>query len=203
MYRLAPQSVPSTFFDLKEVFAMDIKRINPWNWLRHEDNASRDLPAERDASPAYSPLFQLHRDLDSLFDGVFHNIALPAVAANSLASTDPQLFRPHIDLAASDNDYSITVEVPGVEEKDIKLELNPDGVLTIRGEKKRETEHQDKSFHRAERTYGVFHRALSLPDDAHRDAVDATFKNGVLTITVPRHVAAQAPAKQIEIKTAA
>ena len=155
---------------------MDIKRINPWNWLRHDDNASRNLAAARDESPAYSPLFQLHRDLDSLFDGVFQNIGLPAMAADSLTTPATHLFRPHIDLAATDKAYSITVEVPGVDEKDIKLELNPDGVLTIRGEKKRETEQQDKSFYRVERAYGAFQRALSLPDDTDRDAIDAGFK---------------------------
>ncbi len=182
---------------------MDIKRTNPWNWLPHEDNAARNLPAERGESVAYSPLFQLHRDLDSLFGGVFHNIGLPAIAANSLASAEPRFLRPYIDLAATDKDYSITVEIPGVNEKDIKLELNADGVLTIRGEKKRETGHKDKNFYRVERAYGSFQRALSLPDDANQDAIDAAFKNGVLTITVPRRPAVQVPAKQIEIKTAA
>jgi len=180
---------------------MDIKRINPWNWLRHEDATSPNFSIEPPTRPAYNPLFQLHRDLDSLFDGVFHDIGLPALAANRFASSETRLLRPHIDLAATDKDYLITVEVPGVEEKDVKLELNTEGLLTIRGEKKRDSEHKDKSFYRIERSYGAFQRALALPDDADRDNIEAAFKNGILTIKVPRHKAVQASAKQIEIKT--
>ncbi len=78
-----------------------------------------------------------------------------------------------------------------------------DGQLIIRGEKKQEKEQKDKNFYRTERSYGSFQRTLSLPEDAAKDIIDASFKNGVLTITCPRRAVAQTPAKRIEIKKAA
>ena len=85
----------------------------------------------------------------------------------------------------------------------MKLELTPDGALIVRGEKKQEKEQKDKNFYRSERSYGSFQRTLSLPEDASRDNIDASFKNGVLTITCPRKAVAQTPTKRIDIKRAA
>ena len=92
-----------------------------------------------------------------------------------------------------------------VEEGDVKLEL-ADGVLTVSGEKKYEKEEKDEHYHSVERSYGSFRRVLSLPEDANADDIDAKFKNGVLTISVPRKEISKSEGgnvKQIEIKSAA
>jgi len=177
---------------------MDIKKLNPWNWFHHEEEQARNVPMRQGDQQFYSPLAQLHRDIDRMFGNVF-----PGIGWGRLLDVDDGMLRPNVDVSSTDKEYNITVEVPGVDEKDVKLELAPDGTLTVRGEKKQEKEQKDKNYYRVERSYGSFQRTLSLPEDANRDNINATFKNGVLTITCPRKAIAQTPAKQIEIKKAA
>jgi HSP20 family molecular chaperone IbpA/predicted peroxiredoxin len=95
------------------------------------------------------------------------------------------ILKPTLDLGATDKAYTVTVEIPGVDEKDIKLEIIND-TLAIRGEKKQETEEKDKNFYRLERSYGSFQRVLSLPGDIDQDGVKANFKKGILRVTMPR-----------------
>lgn len=90
------------------------------------------------------------------------------------------------------------MEVPGVEEKDIELTVE-DGTLTIRGEKRSEKEDHDQQYHRVERTYGAFQRMLSLPADANEDQIAATFKNGVLTVTIAKNQHVSSRGKKIAI----
>jgi HSP20 family protein len=179
---------------------MDIKKLNPWNWLRREEEQARNVSAQRqqDAPQGYSPLAQLHRDIDRMFGGL-----VPGFGWGRMLDVEDDLLRPNVDVASTDKEYTITVEVPGIDEKDVKLELAHDGTLTIRGEKKQEKEHKDKDFHRVERSYGSFQRTISLPEDASQDAIDASFKNGVLTISCPRKAVAQTPVKRITINKAA
>jgi HSP20 family protein len=111
------------------------------------------------------------------------------------------MIKPTLDLGATDKAYTIAVEVPGVDEKDVTVEIAND-TLTIRGEKKQEKEEKDRNYYRMERSYGSFQRVLSLPEDADQDGVSATFKNGVLRVTMPRKAAPQAQVRQIEIQSA-
>lgn len=85
--------------------------------------------------------------------------------------------------------------------KDVRLEVAND-TLTIRGEKKQETEEKKKDFYRMERSYGAFQRVLSLPEDADQDNIRATFKKGVLTVTMPRKALPESAVEQIEVKSA-
>ncbi len=101
----------------------------------------------------------------------------------TMGSDWQDLLRPSRDIHETDQQYRITLEIPGVDEKDIQLTLDDD-VLWIRGEKRQEQEQQDGQYHRIERSYGSFQRALNLPGDAHQDAIRASFKNGVLTVTI-------------------
>ena len=181
---------------------MYIQKINPWNWFGHEDDQTTShLPLQRGAVQLYRPLTQLHHDLDRMFDGMLRGLDLPAVSGKARDNENAML-RPNVDVTSTDKEYTITVEVPGVDEKDVKLELTGDGKLIIQGEKKHEKEQKDKNFHRVERSYGSFQRTLSLPEDASQDNVDASFKNGVLTVIVPRKATVQASIKRIDIKKA-
>ncbi|MCI5137300.1 MAG: Hsp20/alpha crystallin family protein, partial [Candidatus Electrothrix sp. AR1] len=84
------------------------------------------------------------------------------------------MLKPMTDLAASDKEYTVTVEVPGAEKDDIKIEV-VNNVMTIRGEKKQKKEEKEKDYYRQERFYGSFQRVLSLPEDADQETIKATF----------------------------
>lgn len=186
---------------------MDIKKLNPWNWFGHEEPTN--LPAVRHDRQAASPgdaLMQLQSEMDRAFAGLIRSFGLPgpSVWNSSLSGTGDPILRPHVDVVSGDREYKITVEVPGVDERDVKLELSADGALVISGEKRRDHEEASGQFHRIERSYSAFRRILSLPDDVDRDQVDAQFKNGVLTITCPRiEAAAAGPVRQIDIRKVA
>ncbi len=98
-----------------------------------------------------------------------------------------RMLKPALDIQ-TDKQYKIALEVPGVDEKDIQITLDND-VLLVRGEKRQEQETKDGGFHRVERSYGSFQRALNLPADANQDTIKAAFKNGVLTITMEKREA--------------
>jgi len=92
---------------------------------------------------------------------------------------------PRTDIAENDRSYELAFELPGLEEKDIQVHVQ-DHVLTVTGERKDERETQGKRWHRAEHRYGHFSRTISLPQDAATSGVEAVYKQGVLTVTVPK-----------------
>ncbi len=199
---------------------LDIQKWNPWNWFKHEEKEdASNVPVQRQAqgqsgnlpsSLANDPIWNIHREIDRMFEGVFSNFGigrLPRLMeqGSAVGSLSSALLKPNVDIKETKKNYQITVEVPGVEEGDVKLEL-ADGVLTVSGEKKYEKEEKDEHYHSVERSYGSFRRVLSLPEDANADDIDAKFKNGVLTISVPRKEISKSEGgnvKQIEIKSAA
>lgn len=184
---------------------MDIKQLAPWNWFKDEEaSEAKHVPVSRAGQNYYTPLTQLHQEIDRMFDQTFRSFGLPSLGFGSALSEAGQgvLLKPNVDIEASEKEYAITVEVPGVEEDNIKLEL-VDNTLTIKGEKKQESEKKEKDVYRVERSYGSFQRVLSLPEDADQDNIDAQFKNGVLTITLPRKAVSKPKGKVIDIKHAA
>ena len=100
----------------------------------------------------------------------------------------------------TDKQIEITAELPGLEEKDVQVNL-ADNVLTIRGEKKAEKEEKDKAYRLVERSYGSFVRSLELPEGVNADAIKASIDKGVLKVTVPKPAPAQV--KKIDVKAAA
>jgi HSP20 family protein len=103
---------------------------------------------------------------------------------------------PRVEFSENDKEIQVTAEVPGLEEQDIEVVL-VDGILTLRGEKKSETEDKDRQF--SERYYGRFERRIGLGRAVDENKVAAAFKNGLLTITLPKTEKAQAKAKRIAI----
>ena len=98
----------------------------------------------------------------------------------------------------TEQEYLLTVEIPGVNEKDVAVDISGN-TMTIKGEKKQEKEEKDKNYYRIERSYGSFQRVLSLPEDVNQEGVKAGFKNGVLSITMPRKALPKGEVKQIQI----
>jgi HSP20 family protein len=144
------------------------------------------------------PFSAMRRDMDRLFDDMWKGFGngggLPAVFAGGSAA-------PRIDVKETDTGFEVSAELPGVDEKDIEVELQDD-VLTIRGEKKIEKEEGDKEkgYHVMERSYGSFARSITLPYSADSDKVSADFSKGVLKVVIPRPAEMAAKTRKIEVK---
>jgi HSP20 family protein len=106
------------------------------------------------------------------------------------------VWTPAVDIAEDDNGYVVKAELPGVKKDQVKITMQ-DNVLSIRGEKEEEKESRSSSYHRVERSYGAFERRFSLPSNVRQDGIDATFKDGILTVTLPK--AEEAKPKQIDV----
>lgn len=104
---------------------------------------------------------------------------------------------PQVDIMEGPNEFTIKAEIPEVNKDDVKITID-NGVVTIQGERKQEKEEKDKKFHRIERFYGSFSRSFSLPDNVNASAAKATFKDGVLTLQIPK--TAETKPKGIEVK---
>jgi HSP20 family protein len=160
-----------------------------------EKNMRRLIPWSRgNAIPAtyeepMSPFLTLHREMNRLFDDAFRSFDVPSVFGS-------QHSWPKIEVSEGETETRITAELPGMDEKDVEI-LLADGVVTIRGEKKSEVEDKDRQF--SERFYGRFERRIPVGGDVDQEQVTASFKNGVLSVAVPRPASAQARAKRIPI----
>lgn len=108
-------------------------------------------------------------------------------------------FIPSVDVSDRDKEILVTAELPGLDEKDIDVTVD-DNALTIRGEKKEENREERDNYYHVERSYGSFHRTIPLPATVDRDKVKASFKKGVLKITLPKSPEAQERTKKIQIE---
>lgn len=135
-------------------------------------------------------IFGIGRDMDRLFDGLWGDGAAPREA----------VWRPSVDIAETDHDFVLTADLPGIAREDLDLTV-VDGRLTIKGQRRRESDSKEGNVHRVERAYGTFTRAFDLPAAVDPETVAATYKDGVLTVTVPK--AEEAKPKQIEVKVGA
>lgn len=151
------------------------------------------VPFRKSHTPAFSTGFG---DFDRLFDGMFRN-ALTNLSAPAPSVTDLAI---RMDVSETGKAYLVKADLPGVDEKDLEITLE-DGILTIAGEKQSENEEEGKTFHRIERSYGSFRRALSLPADADENAISAHMKNGVLKVEIGKTKEARKSSKRIEIQT--
>ena len=184
---------------------MDLKKLAPWNWFKKEEEQHAAAPPAHRSGQLrpYSPTAQFHEELDRMFDSFFRGFGFPSTGfgwePDSLAQT--QWLKPTLDIAAGDKEYTIRVELPGVDEKDVQLELMED-TLVIKGEKKQEKEEKEKNYYRMERSYGSFQRVLSLPEDADQKGIGAEYRNGILTVTIPRKAVPKEESRRITIKSA-
>ncbi|HEX7006529.1 MAG TPA: Hsp20/alpha crystallin family protein [Alphaproteobacteria bacterium] len=151
---------------------------------------------ESSLAPSGWPFRSLQREINRVFRDFFDDASLPDWEFG--AGFTPGI-APKMDIAETDKAFEVTVELPGIDEKDVDISVT-DGVLTIKGEKKAETEEKGKNYHRIERSYGSFQRSMALPPTVDIDAIDATFKNGVLTVMLPKSAKAVEKAKKIKIK---
>ena len=125
-----------------------------------------------------------------LFDRFFEDFGLPSLI------TEETSFSPTLDVSETEKELIVKAEVPGMDKEDIGINLS-DGLLTIKGEKRHEKKEEKENYHCIERRYGTFSRTMRLPVDVETDKVDATYKDGVLTITLPKSETAKP--KKIEV----
>ena len=186
---------------------MKFKSLNPWNWVEHEQTSTKKNGEEKNTNlvnqePLSSyPIMRLHQDIDRLFNEAFQSFNMPSMFSHSLFNDSMELFKPSINIEAVENNYTITLEVPGVDENQVELDIAND-TLIIKGEKSDTQKKDDKEYHHIERSYGNFERVLSLPEDADQKNVEANFKDGILSITLKRKQVSKAEVRHINIKRA-
>lgn len=173
------------------------------------DAATKTPEATETKAPArseevVSPLDTLRREVDRLFDD-FRPAGwrLPFRRPSAFELTWPRAegwqVAPAMDMVEKDDAFEITAELPGLDEKNVEIKLS-NGNLTIKGEKKEEKEEREKEYYLSERRYGSFQRIFRVPEGVDADKIDASFRKGVLTVTLPKTPAAKQSEKHISVK---
>jgi HSP20 family protein len=151
------------------------------------------------------PFESLRRELDRLFEE-FEQDSWRAPFRRSAFDIEPFWRRelswgmtPAVDIVEKENAYEISAELPGMDEKDIEVKL-ANGVLTIKGERQEEKEEKRRDYYLRERRLGSFERRFRAPEGVDSDKISATFKKGLLTITLPKSADAQKAVKKIDVK---
>jgi HSP20 family protein len=160
---------------------MNVRDLVPWTRGGDRD---RNLTASQYVA---GPFFTLHREVNRLFDDVFRGFDAPGLWSGGAW--------PQIEVEETSRDYKVTAELPGLEEKDVEIRVQDD-VLILQGEKHARTEDRNRAF--SERVYGRFERRIAL-DGASEANVPADFRNGLLTITVPKSARSQQRVRPIPI----
>lgn len=163
---------------------MSIRDIMPWG-------SARRVPTLRDEHPFTT----LQREMNNLFADM--TSGFPTVFGGSEGGN----FLPKVDVVDHEGSIEVTAELPGIAEKDIQLHIS-DNTLVLRGEKKQEEKRSEaKGRAYVERHYGSFERVIPLSAEVDEDKVDASFKNGVLSITLPKASPEQKGARKISVRT--
>jgi HSP20 family protein len=157
---------------------MDIRDIVPWKWGREDD-----------------PFVPLKKEMNRLFEDFSRGFELEPFGRRIRAA-----FEPKVNVSESEKEIKVSAELPGMDDKDINISLS-ENELTIKGEKKEEKEEKKENYYHMERSYGSFSRTLPLPCKVESDKVEAQFKKGVLTITLPKAAEAIKETKKIEVKS--
>jgi HSP20 family protein len=165
------------------------------------------VPARETALQTWRPLESLRREIDRLLED-FDRGFWRSPFRRSVFDIEPFWWRetswattPAVNITESEKAYEITAELPGMDEKNIEVKVANSG-LTIKGEKQEEREEKKKDYYLQERRFGSFERSFRLPEGVDKDKIEATFKKGVLTVTLPKSVEAQKAEKKIEVKAA-
>ena len=167
---------------------MTIKSLVPRTW------GKKNLALNREED---NPFYSLQRAVDHVFDNFFGEFGLGPFSLDRRMGS----FSPRIDVSEADREFQVTVELPGLDEKDVEVSL-ANNFLTLKGEKKEEKEEKRKDYYSKERSYGMFERSIPIPEGIDLDKIDASFKKGVLKVTLPKCAEYQKERKRIPIKAA-
>ncbi|MEW5423345.1 Hsp20/alpha crystallin family protein [Amorphus sp. 3PC139-8] len=169
--------------------------------------SEQTAPETKPSPPsAWEPFESLRREIENVFDtfgtGFWRRSARAPLSAER--TWLPQMafpVSPAVDVTEKDAAFEITVELPGLDEKDVDVSV-ANGVLTIKGEKKEEKEEKQKDYYLSERRYGSFQRSFPLPEGVDSDKIEAVFKKGLLSVTLPKTPEAQNNKRKIDVKSA-
>lgn len=167
---------------------MNVYDLIPWRPWSRQNGEGANLVRQEPASS----FLTLHREMNRLFDEAFRDFGMGSFGR--MASW------PNVEVSETGSEVRVTAELPGLEQKDVEVLLQ-DRTLAIRGERK--AEHQDQERQFSERFYGRFERRIPIDVEVEADKVTAEFKNGVLTVTLPKSAQAMERAKRIPISHAA
>jgi len=167
---------------------MNMRDLIPWG--RNSNPAPTNYRGEDQ-----NTFLTLHREMNRLFDDMWRSFDAPTSRFGQFWPMATSNW-PHLEIAETDQEVRVTAEVAGLDEKDIEV-LVEDDVLTLRGEKRAENEDKDRHF--SERFYGQFERRIPLGVEVEDTKATASFKNGLLTIVLPKSAKAQSKAKRIAI----
>lgn len=166
---------------------MALRDLAIWN-KKNDNYRNANLP---------SPFRSVQSEIDRFFDGFFNDFErFPSSLLNKERSG---VFSPKIDISNDESSIEVNAELPGLNEKDIQVSLKDD-VLTIKGEKKSGDEKKSKDFYRVERRFGSFERSIRVPQEVDAEKIKASFKNGVLNVTLPKSEKARENIRKIEVK---
>ncbi len=161
-------------------------------WKKEKSDVQIHRKNEEDA------LLDIRNQMNRMFDDFFEPpFGLSPFLGMSGTRGD---FAPHMDVSETDKEITISAELPGLEPEDIHITLEQDK-MTIRGEKKFAKEEKGQHYYQIERSYGSFHRSISLPSEVDEKKIDATFKRGVLKVKLPKTKKAQEERKRITIRS--
>ena len=156
---------------------------------------------------AWHPVESLRREVDRLFEEFDRGLGILPFR-RSFFGLEPFWRRerawvsaPAVDVSETETAYEIVAELPGIDEKDIEVKL-ANGGLTIKGEKREEKEEKKKDYYLHERRFGAFERYFQMPEGVDREKIEASFKKGILTVTLPKTQEAQNAEKKIPVKAA-
>jgi HSP20 family protein len=183
VYRRSPDEGPARFHTTgavgsevislrKEEKMLNMRELIPWTRGREVTSGRR----------VEHPLVAFQREMDRLFEDFWRGFDLPAFGGPERIAGSVS---PRIGISEKDDQIVVSAELPGLDEKDVEVTLT-DNVLSIRGEKKLEKEEKERGYTYTERSYGSFERRIPLDVEVLSDKVSATFKNGVLTVTLPK-----------------
>ncbi|AHD03720.1 Hsp20/alpha crystallin family protein [Leisingera methylohalidivorans] len=174
-------------------------------------NETADSEEAAIAERTWGPLWNIRDEIDDLLDDLHTGSIFAPLRrrrkglGRPFRSTLPEFSwkTPALDVADKEDEVKLCAELPGLSEDDIDLRVS-DGMLTLRGEKKedREEGEKDGDYYLSERRFGSFKRSIRIPEDIDRDKISATFKNGVLTVHLPKKPEARKSSKKVEVKTA-
>jgi len=161
--------------------------------------ANRDLtPWRMPGAPAFGrdPFGAFRREMDRLFDDFLAPAEARSFAAP--AQAQGQIVMPSIDVDETEQAYMVTAELPGIDQKDVELDLR-DNALILRGEKRSERKEEDGGRRYSERSYGRFERTIPFATEVDADKVEAKFENGLLKVTLPKNAQARDKTRRIQI----
>lgn len=164
---------------------MALTNLVPWRKNRNNVGLAR----------RENPVNELSREMNRLFEDFFGDFDLAPFGGFGQAGD----FSPSVNVHEDDNQFVVSAELPGIDEKDVEISLD-NNYLTLKGQKNQENEEKGKNYYRSERRYGSFQRTIPLSAEIDQDKVEAEYKKGVLKITLPKTPEAKSKKKKIAVK---